>query len=118
MKLIADCLAIGSKRLTELTLSGVTFTPRGTTILLEFWPDSHNIESFLEWNLGHLQTLRGVHLHFDDTLPFRPNNATSLHRMMIMSGQPYQAVSRTFRRMERVKARFLEYLAEDMSKDT
>jgi hypothetical protein len=48
MKLITDCLAIGSNKLTEVTLSRITFTPRRTIKLLEFWPDSQNIERFLE----------------------------------------------------------------------
>jgi hypothetical protein len=72
MRVITDCLAVGPNRLSKISLSGVTFQSPGRMSQLEFRRTSREIESVLEWNLGALQTIRGVHLRFDDVESFSP----------------------------------------------
>jgi hypothetical protein len=114
MRVITDCLAAGPNRLSEISLSGVRFTPPGSASRLQCRRTRREIESVLEWNFGALRMLRGVPLRFEDVDSFSLRKGEAFRRIVMDSGQTLATVNRTFARMERVRANFLTVLANDM----
>jgi hypothetical protein len=118
-KLLADALSAGpysNLRLIKLSETRVYIANLGELLdscLNNQWSYFKNM---LEWNLGPLRVLRGVDLQFADIEPlYRSGNKWWIIQLA-RSNHDNEQAKPVFKKLKRIRQRFLEKLADEISK--
>jgi hypothetical protein len=118
-KLIADSLSVGPYKLRHVSLYDGTFYKSNMPMVINscLKDGGRQLKMVLEWNLGPLRTLRGVDLQLADiTLVWGSKVGRSY--IITYSGKPNEVVIPVLNRIQRIRQRFLQKLAEDITQNT
>jgi hypothetical protein len=118
-KLIADVLSAGPYRLSDVDIRTVIFYPSQLPAITNSYLDDrgNQVKVALEWNLGPLRMMRGVNLRFGRLEPLLHKSGMFIDSVSGDSGQSRRVVLQVFARLERIRARFLERLVDDVSQN-
>jgi len=118
-KLIADVLSVGPYRLSHVVIHTVIFYPSQLPAITNSYLDDrgNQVKVALEWNLGPLRTMRGINLRFDHLQPLLHRSGWFIDSLSADSGQSRRVVLQVFARLDRIRARFLERLVDDVSQN-
>jgi hypothetical protein len=73
-------------------------------------------EEMLEWNLGPLRILRELNLQFADLNPLYKSNSSWWRVTVLWCGYDNDEAKPVFKKLERIRRRFLKKLAEELLK--
>lgn len=116
--LIAECLSTGPYNLRQVTLYRVKFSRSNMPVVIDscLKDRGKQFKSILEQNLGPLRIIRGVNLKFDE-IDLLGGRGAWLHGIILESGHPSHVVLRVFGKLQRIRTKFLQSLAEQVSQE-